>query len=528
MSEGSLMPQSPYSRRELLRGGVLLGGALLASPLLAACSGDAGSSPTGPSRRGGTLRAALVGTGANENLNPFTGATVLDFVRARAVHGTLGVIDPDAPEDVRYGVLAGIDVDDDRSRYSLRVRGDARFTDGSPVTARDVLYSLKFVVRSTPSYAGYTADFDLDAARVDGQKTLVVPTKRPVSDGHLMLCQGIVFVFKDGTRRFTPDTPSCGAFRIEEFDPGEGTLLRRNDDYVGGTGGPYLDAVELRSIVADDARANALRGGQVDFVHDLAPAHARTVEADDQFTVVESRPPDVSGLGVLLNMSRPPFDDVRVRQACKLALDRKAILNTALLGRGIVGNDLFAPGYPDSPTAIPQRPHDPDRASRLLRAAGASGAKVTLTTAPESAGLVRTCTQIAEQLSALGLPVTIDERPAGGLYADYDAYARLQMAATYSTAMPPLQYYEVSRAGKNPFSLGWSRSDVDRRISHTRTLTGQRRHQASTAVHRVLWEEDNVLLPVFKPVLNGQVANLRGVADGLFLQFPSFVEASLQ
>ncbi|RZS45029.1 peptide/nickel transport system substrate-binding protein [Herbihabitans rhizosphaerae] len=502
------------SRRTFLRGGVALA---VATPLIGACGQSAGQGA------GGTLRAALVGSGAAETLNPFAGATTLDFVRALAVHGTLGRVDPTAEDGVRYDVLSAIESAPDNSGYTLRVRPDRRFTDGSKLTARDVLYSLNFITANAQTaYSRYATDLDLAKARIIDDLTLVLPAKRRVSDVRLMLCQPYVLIFKDGTREFTPATPSCGPFRVDTFEAGRGTVLRRNDSYPGTV---HLDAIELRSIAAEDARANALRGGQVDYAHDLAPAQARTVQGDGRFDVQQSAPPDVTGLGVLLNMSRPPFHDPRVRLACKLAINRQAILDTALLGRGVLGNDLFAPGYPDSATTVPQREHDPERARLLLREAGATGVTVTLTTAPETPGLVPMCTQIAAQLSEVGLKVTLDERPPGGLYADYAAYGRFQMAATYSTPIPPLHYYETVGAAGNTFALGWSRPDVDQRVAAARELSGPARKQASEAVHRTLWEDNNVLLPVFKPVLNGHVRGLRGVRGG---RLPSFAEASLR
>ena len=249
------------------------------------------------------------------------------------------------------------------------------------------------------------------------------------------------------------------------------------------------------------------------------------MEGDDRFVVDDSRPPSVTGMGVLMNMNVAPFTDPRVRMACKLAIDRRSILDRAFLGRGEVGNDLFAPGFPDYPADIPQRPYDPDQARRLLAEAGAPGTPVTLTTAAESTGLVPMCTLLAQQLAAVGLPVTIDERPPGGLYADYDAYGRFPMAATYSTAAPPLQYYEVTRTAGNPFGLGWNRPDVDAMVTAARALTGPDRAAASARIHRILYAEDNTLLPVFRPVLSARTAGVQGVPAE---QYPTFDRATMR
>lgn len=150
-----------------------------------------------PPRSGGTLRAAFVGGGASETLDFFKRPSALDLVRARAWHSTLGNLDPEGPDGVRYGVLKGIDVSDDLSAYTLHVRPGVRFTDGSELTSADILHSLgALAARSTlPVYpdstarAGALTSGETDVAHdlspitartlADDGKVRLVPTKSP-------------------------------------------------------------------------------------------------------------------------------------------------------------------------------------------------------------------------------------------------------------------------------------------------------------------------------------------------------------
>ncbi|RSM86167.1 ABC transporter substrate-binding protein, partial [Streptomyces sp. WAC 01420] len=194
-------------RRAFLRRGAAAAGVLAVGPgLLAACStdetgADAKAGGGSSSRSGGTLRAAFVGGGAAESLDFFNGPSALDLVRARAWHGTLGNLDPSGPDGVRYGVLKGIDISDDLSAYTLHVRPGVRFTDGSTLTAADVLHSLSgLAARSKlPVYRLAAANFDLAHARAEGDLKVVLPTLRPIADGRMILCQGNFLVVKDGT-----------------------------------------------------------------------------------------------------------------------------------------------------------------------------------------------------------------------------------------------------------------------------------------------------------------------------------------
>lgn len=512
-------------RRALLRGGLAAG----AGVLLASCSGGAATG-SGPVRGGGTLRAAFVGGGAAETLNPYQAGTALDFSRARALHATLGDLAPSAPEGVRYNVLSGIDVAGDLSAYTLRVRPGAAFSDGSPLTARDIASSLDYVAKhGRGSYALFVQDFDIPKAEVRDDTTLVLPTKRPIADGRQILCFGTIFVFKAGTTEFTKDMPTSGPFRLTGFEAGRGASLVRNDHYRGPGEGPFLDGLELLSIAEADARFNALRGGQVDFAHELSPVQAKTAEADSRIKVTESALPSVTGLYFTMNMATGPFADVRVRQAFKHAVNRKSILDTALFGRGTVGNDLFSVGFADYGSGIEQRSHDPAKAAALLADAGARDLAVTLTTGPEVPGMVEAATLYAEHLGEVGVKVTLDERPAGQLFADYEAYARLPFAGAYSTAVPPMLYYQVVATAGNPYSFGWNRPDVDAEVLRARTTADpDAAKRSAAAAQQVLWTEGNTVIPVFKAGLNGQIAGLAGVEKGLFEQYPSFAEATLR
>ncbi|WP_262401690.1 ABC transporter substrate-binding protein [Actinomadura sp. CNU-125] len=239
-----------------------------AALLVTGCSASGGASADG------TLRAAFSG-GTAETLNYFRGPTALDYVRARLVHAPLCELDPASPDGVSYGVVESIEVADDLSEYTLRVRDGVRFTDGSELTSKDVLYSLRAPVEldGLPFTLLAARGFDLDAASAPDASTVVLPTLSPIADGRELVCQSMLAI-KDGTKEFTPDTPSSGPFTIAAFEPGRTTLLERNPGYYGTA--PSLESIELLSIPDGTARANALRQGQIDFAGGIAPAQART------------------------------------------------------------------------------------------------------------------------------------------------------------------------------------------------------------------------------------------------------------
>ncbi|MFE0791809.1 ABC transporter substrate-binding protein [Streptomyces mutabilis] len=521
-------------RRAFLRRGAAGAAALAVGPgLLAACSTDepgsdskagSGSSP----RSGGTLRAAFVGGGASETLDFFNGPSALDLVRARAWHGTLGNLDPSGPDGVRYGVLKGIDISDDLSAYTLHVRPGVRFTDGSELTSADILHSLSALAAKSklPVYRLAAANFDLARARADGDLKVVLPTLRPIADGRLILCQGNFLVVKDGTEDFREGMPSCGPFRLTEFTAGQGSAFERYDDHYGHV--PHLDGLELRSIADSTARAGALTGGEIDFAHDLSPVTARTLADSAKVELAPTRSPYLVGLSFQMNMSAKPFDDPRVREAFKLAVDREAMVRTVFYGNAETGNDLPSVGFPDYADGVPQRAHDPERARALLEEAGADGMKVELTTGPETPGMVEMAALYVEDLKKIGVRASVRELPAGQLYADFPTYTALPLAGSYQMPIPALSAYQMNTAGGSPSAFGWKKPETDALVAKARAESDRARaKKLGTQAQRTRWEEGNQVLPVFKPNLNAQAKGVDGIREDLFEQFPGFSRASL-
>jgi peptide/nickel transport system substrate-binding protein len=504
-------------RRAFLGLGMLTAAGLVT--VLPGCSPAtrADPAPNVTSSAGGLLRAAFAGGGSSETLNYFIGPTALDYVRARLVHGALGAIDTSQPDGVRYGVLESIDISDDLSTYTLHVRPGITFTDGSKLTAADILYSLRApqIFKGLPFTQIVTRNFDLDRAAAEGELTVTLPALKPIADGRLLLCQSMLAI-KAGTTAFTPDTPSCGPFTISRFEPGQGVLLVRNPGYFGAAIGdaPSLAEIQLLSVPDGQARVNALKGGQADFISGVGPVTARTLDSASGFVVTASELPYASYLQFTMNLGFGPFKDVRVRQAFKLAVDRQAIVDTVYFGRAHVGNDVPALGFPNYNTELEQRAHDPGHAKALLAESGHSGMAVGLTVGPELPGMVETATLIVENLRAVGVKATLNELPAGQLFADYEAYRKLPFAAGYN---PPAPFEPNFVPGSFP--------DIDALVAKARgAATQEKRTEASHRAQRLLWEKGNQIGPVFVPGIDAHTSAVRGVRS---LQFPDLTAATI-
>ena len=117
-----------------------------------------------------------------------------------------------------------------------------------------------------------------------------------------------------------------------------------------------------------------------------------------------------------MRVDTAPFSDVRVRQALRLVVDRQQMLDLVFGGFGTLGNDLFGIWAPEYDHSLPQRHQDIDQAKSLLKAAGAEGLHVTLVTSDIAQGTVLAAQVFAQQASAAGVSVSVDDVTVNEFY----------------------------------------------------------------------------------------------------------------
>ncbi len=401
------VPPTPVSRRHAI-GMASVGGAILALPLLSGCGdsddgmaaarGDASGRP----RRGGTLTSAFTGGGPTESLDPYSPSSPADYARNRLIYDVLFWA---ANGKVNPGLALSAATTDDDSSFILKVREGVVWHDGSPFGAEDVAFTLRYATSPDRQYPSeLTGYIDAAKAEVEDDHTLVVPLRRPIGDPAGLLAAHQVFVLKNGTAAFKPGkVMGTGPMKVVDFSPGRSSTLRRFEDHWDGA--PYLDKIIVLSVNEPQARVNAVRAGQADFAAGLPYTEAAKLRSGRKSRVRKGAQSERTGSGFILNASRPPFDDPRIRRAVRLAVDRKALVDTVFLGYGEVGNDLFGAGAQYYADDLEPLSRDVDRARKLLRAAGADGVEVTVRTAEIDTGYNASTELFAEQMKDLGLKV---------------------------------------------------------------------------------------------------------------------------
>ncbi|MDE3172771.1 MAG: peptide ABC transporter substrate-binding protein [Gemmatimonadota bacterium] len=250
-----------------------------------------------------------------------------------------------------------------------------RWDDGRPTTARDVAFT---VLAARDPATGYPRAGDLaavDTVIAVDDSTADVRFDAPQPTFPLVFCELPILpahLLRGVPRRamrtaaFNDAPVGNGPFRFVSHLPDQRWVFARNDDFPAAMGGPPT----LRGFVVavvDEATTKfaGLASGELD-VAGVSPAMARLVERDPTLRLITY--PVLFETGIVLDTHRPPFDDVRVRHAISLAIDRDRIVRAALDGFGIPAAGPVAPEVPYADTTPPV--FDPARADSLLGAAG--------------------------------------------------------------------------------------------------------------------------------------------------------------
>ncbi len=262
-----------------------------------------------------------------------------------------------------------------RRTLTFRLRHDVFWHDGIPTTAEDVTWTLGMA--RDPAVA-YPRARELEAiVAVDAVDSFTVRVRfsrpQPVfpdvfTDLAILPAHRFRDVTASGMRTapFNRAPIGNGPFEFAEYQPGQRWIFRRSERFPVELGRP---AIQRLAIIVVDEPATKLAGltsGELDFAG-IAPSHANIVRQNPALEVVDY--PIMLSNAVFWNLRRPPFNDVRVRHALDLAIDRALIVEGFIHGFGTAAGGPVPPAHPWYEPVTPTA-HDSGSAARLLSEAG--------------------------------------------------------------------------------------------------------------------------------------------------------------
>jgi peptide/nickel transport system substrate-binding protein len=338
------------------------------------------------------------------NLDPTAGAAAAidEVVYANIFEGLTRF---DATGTVVPGLARSWDISDDGLTYTFTLAQGVTFHDGTAFSADDVKFSLDRARADDSVNAQKVLFADIAEVSVVDPSTVQVTLSRPNGSFLFNMAWGDAVIVSPASAETNATNPvGTGAFRFVNWVQGDRVELARFDDYWGEPA--RLDTVTFRFIADPSAAFAAMMAEDIDaFPVFPAPENLPQLEADPRFSVIVGSTEGETVLGI--NNAKPPFDDIRVRQAIAHAIDRQAIIDGAMFGYGTPIGTHFAPHNPAYLDLTAQSAFDPDQARALLAEAGhADGITATLKL-PPPAYARRGGEIVAAQLRAVGIEAQI-------------------------------------------------------------------------------------------------------------------------
>jgi peptide/nickel transport system substrate-binding protein len=514
--EGLLTGTATLSRRQLLQGLAATGAVVGAGGLIAACSGSGAPAGTPTPRtgrkRGGDLKVGLSGSSGADTLDPHNGQTFIDGARATALYQPLAQLNNQARMEY---VLAEEIYGKTASEWIIRLREGVTFHDGKALQAEDVIYTFRRILTGnagkTPFPGGASlGPMDLNGLKALDRRTVQVPFSRPYASFYDHLAYWyFLYIIPDG---FDPAAKNAipngtGPFMYHSFAPEQRSMFVRNPNFWV-SGQPYADSLTVIDFADNVSLQDALSTGVIDAAGGFDGPQFSALGTVSGVQAVPSRTGSITPF--TMRVDRSPFNDVNVRQALRLLVDRPQLIESALGGYGVVASDVFSPYDPDFDAAL-HRERDIPQAKSLLKKAGYDGdLKLTLVTSAAATGMVAMATVLAEQALAAGVTITLKNVADASFFGpDYlqrvfsqDFYNYNPYLAQVSTSMLPSSPFNETHTNSPALNRWYQQANA--------TLDTSLRQQIEHEMQNFDFTQGGYIIPAFIDALDAYSTRITG------------------
>ncbi|MCC6313300.1 MAG: hypothetical protein IT337_04760 [Thermomicrobiales bacterium] len=402
------------NRRRLLQGAAATGAIVIGGR--GAAAGPARTRPLGLARQGepkpgGTLRIAT--STDPVGLDPMISSAYSTAVITEHVYGSLMQYDKNLDE-VLPDLAEEVEISEDKLLYTFKLRQGVKWHDGQPFTAEDVKFSMER--QKDPATGSPNAYMYSEVAEV----TVVDPATVQV---RLNQVQGPFLAFmaspwasmvpkhvveEKGDLQTT--MVGTGPFKFVSYEPAKAVKMVKNPDYYV-PGQPLVDELEIQFIFDNTSRLNAVITKQVDLAQVLDKKDYRQLSAMPGVQAIALETGSCDWAYISMNCTRPPFDDLKVRQAVAFAKNRQAIADNVMFGLAIPLTGGIVPqwswAYAEGLNLYPPTP-DIEKAKALLAEAGfPDGFETTIKVSPAYSELAGQAAVDQEALKAVGINAQI-------------------------------------------------------------------------------------------------------------------------
>jgi peptide/nickel transport system substrate-binding protein len=297
--------------------------------------------------------------------------------------------------------------------YTFTLR-DAKFSDGSPITAKDAAFTLTRI-RDDKGSLWSDSYKNIASAEAKDDRTLVVTLKAKSAPFLSQLAMpGISIVSEKAVTAkgdsYAEEPVSSGAFALKQWSRGDRVVLEKNPHFWEADR-VKLDGVEWIIIADDNTRMLKVQAGELDAAIFVPFSRVAELKKDPNLTV--HLDPSTREDHLLINHSHEPMGKKEVREALDYAIDKKGIIDTVIFGLGEVANSYIPKGALYYNADNPVRPYDPDKAKALLEAAGVKNLTLTYIVNAGNEVDEQIAVLLQQQLAKVGVTATIQKVDPG-------------------------------------------------------------------------------------------------------------------
>jgi peptide/nickel transport system substrate-binding protein len=424
-----------FDRRKLLRSAAALGVSLPAADLLLRASSARAALMAATVKKGGTLHFArnfepqsLDPMGVSDNGSIFARVQIWDtLVEAR----------PNTSAPIAPALAESWTSSKDGKTWRFKLRPNARFSNGDPVTSEDVVFTLTRFMNPKINVNIPSLAFGFQSVKAIDAHTVQINLAHPV--GALLINISVFpasiiskkLFLKLGNKYFQKPV-ATGPFMVDQWVRGSYLTLKRNP-YYWDTGKPYLQSVRFDYIPDDNARMLKIRSGETNIAEGVPFDQIKSLRGQKGFRLLVE--PIVRYEGVFLNHRVAPLGELNVRQALNYATDKNAINQAVYGGVGTIANDMIPrTTFHASDQQVPPYPYDLEKAKHLIAASSAPHGFSSTFLYPAGSTVHENLATILQAMWAqIGVKLSLQAVESGALFNRY-------LAANWQIAVPLVQF----------------------------------------------------------------------------------------
>lgn len=396
------------------------------------------------------------------------------------------------------------EVSDDWTTFTFRLRQGAKFHSGREVTAEAVAFSFDRVVKLNQAPAWLFTDFGLTegSTKALDQYTVEIKLSKPVNpDVFLSILTFPVAAVVDPeevrareqggdlARAYLHDHDAgSGPYILEEWSPEQQVVLKANPDYWGGK--PALDRVVIRHVGEATTQKLMLERGDVDIAANLTPEMVQELRGKEGLQVVDGLTLYITYLG--MNVAAEPFDDNRVREAVRYAIDVDGIVNQVLSGNAIAATSIIPKGVRGHSDERLYR-RDVAKARALLQEAGLGDGFTVNALVPTGMAVGGVpwsdiAAKVKSDLAEVGINLELQELTSAALLEQYRAQDHQMVFMNWGPDFADPDANATPFGNGRVHQLAWRNSWVD---DHAADLTERALHEKDPQRRVQLYQELN-------------------------------------